>query len=148
MDIVALRSQLAEKCRVVQVHTLVATYFIGDPPKSMPSPTVNHIDHNKLNNNVSNLEWMSVSNNSRDGQYNLCIRFIDEENKPEFLSCALASKHIGRQSQYIRSCINSHRPVRDLGNSIKEIEIKRKKFYRMATICIQRSLSIYSLYNY
>lgn len=114
------------KCSVVQVHTLVATYFIGNPPKSMPGLTVNHIDHNKLNNNVSNLEWMSASDNSRDGQCNLCIRFIDEENKPEFLSCALASKHIGRQPQYIRNCINSHRPVRDLGNSIREIEIKHE----------------------
>lgn len=38
------------------VHTLVAKTFIPNPNNL---PTVNHIDGNKLNNSISNLEWKS-----------------------------------------------------------------------------------------
>ena len=41
-------------------HRLVAEYFIPNP-KNLE--VVNHIDGNKLNNNVDNLEWVSYSEN-------------------------------------------------------------------------------------
>lgn len=41
-------------------HRLVALNFIPNIDKL---PQVNHIDGNKLNNNVKNLEWTSVSDN-------------------------------------------------------------------------------------
>ena len=43
------------------IHRLVAMYFIPNPNNL---PTVNHIDGNKDNNDVSNLEWMSSKDNS------------------------------------------------------------------------------------
>jgi len=43
------------------VHRLVAFAFLGDPPDKYE---VNHKDGNPLNNNLSNLEWVSRSYNN------------------------------------------------------------------------------------
>jgi hypothetical protein len=45
-----------------RVHRLVAEAFLEKPTAKL---TVNHIDNNKLNNNIENLEWMSLEDNYR-----------------------------------------------------------------------------------
>ncbi len=45
----------------ISAHRLVALYYIPNPDEL---PCVHHKDHNKLNNNVNNLQWSSWSDNN------------------------------------------------------------------------------------
>ena len=58
-EIVGLRDN-QNKRYLVKVHRLVATRYL---PTNDYSLTVNHKDGNKANNNVDNLEWLSVADN-------------------------------------------------------------------------------------
>ena len=59
----ALWSQ--SKRKMISNHRLVAQTFI-DNPNSLP--VVNHIDGNRLNNNVDNLEWCTQQENVHKGK--------------------------------------------------------------------------------
>ena len=48
------------KMKSVKIHRLVAKAFIPNPDNL---PQVNHINENKANNNVLNLEWCTASHN-------------------------------------------------------------------------------------
>lgn len=47
--------------RMFYAHRLVAEHFLDNKNNY---PVINHIDGNKLNNNVTNLEWTTYSNNT------------------------------------------------------------------------------------
>ena len=51
-----------KKCHYV--HRLVASAFLDNP---LGLPQVNHLDHDRSNNSVENLEWCSVSDNLMHG---------------------------------------------------------------------------------
>lgn len=47
-----------------RIATLMINTFIGPPPAEMFDPTINHIDGDRTNNHISNLEWMERGLNS------------------------------------------------------------------------------------
>lgn len=49
--------------KMIYAHRLVAEYFLPNPNNLA---YVHHKDENKLNNNVSNLEWVSAKKNSQE----------------------------------------------------------------------------------
>ena len=60
------------------VHVLVANAFIDNPENK---PQVNHIDGDKLNNYVSNLEWCTASENQRHAvMTGLSRRYFGDDN--------------------------------------------------------------------
>jgi hypothetical protein len=65
------------------VHRLVALHFIDNLENK---PDINHIDSNRLNNDISNLEWCSHSENMKHcHQKNRCSNLI-ASNKAKELS--------------------------------------------------------------
>lgn len=96
------------------VHRLVALTFIDNPHNL---PVINHIDGNKLNNHISNLEWCTISENTQHA-YNtgLCdevrIKVSESRKKPvrcittgeEFSSIQEAAEHYGIHDVSITYC--------------------------------------------
>lgn len=68
--------------KTVGVHRLVAEAFIPNPDNL---PAVDHIDGNKLNNTVENLQWISNSDNTRKA----CI---GKDRRPKPVICIETGK--------------------------------------------------------
>lgn len=62
----------------VNIHRLLAEAYIPNPHNY---PQVNHIDENKLNNSLDNLEWVTAQQNANHGTRN---KRISETNKKVF----------------------------------------------------------------
>lgn len=82
----------------IRVHRLVAMAFI---PNNNNLETVNHIDGNKENNHVSNLEWMNRSDQLQHA-YGLGLK------KPMRGTVHSSSKATKEQVDYIRKKYDNH----------------------------------------
>ena len=69
------------------VHRLVAMHFIPNP---LGLPEVNHIDGNRHNNRISNLEWVTSSGNSYHAVASGLRVYTNRLSKEEFIECLQA----------------------------------------------------------
>ena len=79
------------KIKQFLIHRLVAEAFIENPENL---PQVNHIDENKLNNCVENLEWRSAKYNSNYGEHNYNLRNTMSSKVPNVLQYTLDGKFL------------------------------------------------------
>lgn len=70
-------------CLPTETHRLVALYFIPNPELK---PQVNHIDGNPLNNNISNLEWVTAQENVKHAYDTGLNKHINGKHKDTKLS--------------------------------------------------------------
>lgn len=88
-----------------RVHRLLMEAFIPNPNNY---PHINHIDGNKLNNSLNNLEWCSSKHNSQEAvRLGLC----DERA----LKCSIAIEQYSKEGVFITSYISLHEAERRTG---------------------------------
>ena len=99
------------------VARLVAITFLG---KS--NLTVNHKDGNRLNNNIENLEWLSLGDNIRHGFNNglypsRSVKLKHNNKVFEFYSLAAASRFLNRNNGYVSLCLQRNKLPTDRNNN-------------------------------
>ena len=95
------------KKQMFYAHRLVAEYFLDNPDDL---PVVNHKDGNKLNNNVTNLEWTTYSENTTHAHYN---HLIKERTKSEYYTTDLNGEEWKQIFDYSYSVSNYGRVRND-----------------------------------
>lgn len=113
-------------CKDWLVARLIGITFLGDPPYS--NWTINHKDGNRHNNNVENLEWLSLSDNIKHGfetglysSIQKGIALINDDAAFVFRSMSEASRFLGRNEKYISLCVKRGYAARSLDGNRYDI---------------------------
>ena len=105
-----------DKKKYLFLHRIIATAFIDNPEGK---PCVNHIDENKANNDLSNLEWCTIRENIIHGtrtkraaekHFKKIIQLdLNDNILNEFESMVQAEQETGVSANNISHCCNGKR---------------------------------------
>ena len=84
--------------KIFYIHRLVANAFI---PNKNNLPQVNHIDGNKLNNRIDNLEWVTASQNIKHA-YKVNLMFPHQPNNNGFKRNKIVQQIDKRSNQVLK----------------------------------------------
>lgn len=122
-----------------KIHRLVAMNFIPNPDNL---PQVNHIDGNKLNNHVENLEWCDSSYNIRHAYAHSLINVMTEAH-----SKAARENGIKHRSRKIK-CENIKTGEKFEFNSTREASEKLNLKYPSITSALLRGNVLFETYKF
>lgn len=113
--------------RTFLVHRLVAETFIPNPNSL---PTVNHIDGNKKNNHVTNLEWCTQKDNIKHAwESGLATSKVGQEKHTSVLDDMHILTIATLKDNYDRNKLAEYLPVRNNGKAT--IKSKREQIRRI-----------------
>jgi molybdenum-dependent DNA-binding transcriptional regulator ModE len=126
---ISLKNETSKKS--FKVHRLVASAFIPNPENKSD---VNHEDKNKLNNNVSNLTWMTRKENNQHKSIGLV--YSSNKNKPimrlnlndEILGNYNSIEEAGQWAFENNFTSNSHNGRNAIGNCVNGLSTKAYGF--------------------
>jgi len=96
------------KRKVLDIHRLLALHYIDNPNNK---EQVNHIDGNKLNNTLSNLEWVSASENVKHAhsmkkkKVKRKSKRISEKIKKDVITSQTSSKETAKNYNISRASV-------------------------------------------
>ena len=108
--------QVSHQQELFYVHRIVAGAFI---PNLLDKPFINHIDGNKLNNDMSNLEWVTASENTQHA-YETGLM-----NKKQY-ECANCHEKIGKSKTGL--CSRCNKLEKQKQSAQLKIESRRQQF--------------------
>jgi hypothetical protein len=125
-----LHVSLNSRERVFTVHRLVAETFLPNPENK---PQVNHKDGNKLNNHVSNLEWVTASENMKHAYKN---KLCKKQTRPKLGNSPFAKKIIqmDKEGNYLKewSCAREVEETLGISNTTLSKCCHNKPNYKTA----------------
>lgn len=104
--------------KTIKVHRAVAEAFIPNPENK---PQVNHIDGNKANNRVENLEWATQEENMGHASRNRLTKHVSviRDDGEEYHTVTEAAKANGVSVACISEVINGHQKT-SAGHSFRK----------------------------
>ncbi len=95
-----------KKKKTTAVHKLVIEHFGEIQPG--PNLVVDHLDCNKQNNKINNLEWVSISENTkRSYGNNDAKRVLAKDLKSKGMTIKQVADHIGMSCGFVQDAIHS-----------------------------------------
>lgn len=102
------------------VHRLVAVHFKRNPKKL---PIVNHLDHNRFNNDSSNLRWSTHSQNSKHS-------FLHGNREPT-RTCKISDADVKNIRKLFASGLHTQRTIAEMHNisqgHVSDIVLRTKR---------------------